>query len=191
MKIKGRQTIWEGDFLKIVRVVYQDHRGLLQNLEAVERINHQGVVVIVPFTKEKEFVLIRQFRPLIEKFVISFPAGLIDTNENVFDAAKRELIEETGYTSEKLMLLSQGPESSGISTAAMTILLAIDAAPASAQLKQQNLPDESENIEAIKIPADKIYKVMEDFQNNGDYIDLKIYGIVEISKLKIKGGEKK
>ncbi len=185
MKIKSRQTIWEGDFLRIVRIVYQDHRGVLQNLEAVERVNHPGVIVVVPFTKDKEFVFIRQFRPIINRYVITFPAGLIDGSESAFDAAKRELIEETGYASEKFVVLSEGPESSGMSTAVMTILLAVDAEPASDSLKKQNPPDENENIETIKIPADGIYTAIEKFQNNGDYIDLKIYGLVEISKLKI------
>lgn len=185
MKIKSRQTIWEGDFLRIVQIVYQDHRGVLQSLEAVERVNHPGVIVIVPFTREKEFIFIRQFRPIISRYVIAFPSGLINGGESALEAAKREMIEETGYSSENLIVLSEGPESSGMSTAVMTIFLAVDAEPASDWLKEQNPPDENENIEVMKIPAGKIYKAIEKFQNNGDYIDLKIYGLVKMSRLKI------
>ena len=58
-------------------------------------------VIIIPIIGNK-FVLVEQKREPIKKKNIEFPMGWIDKGENSDDAAKRELLEETGYESIKL-----------------------------------------------------------------------------------------
>ena len=52
----------------------------------------------MPLTDDAEFLLIRQFRPPVNNYVIEFPAGLNDKGDTLKEAAERELLEETGYT---------------------------------------------------------------------------------------------
>jgi 8-oxo-dGTP pyrophosphatase MutT (NUDIX family) len=68
-------------------------------------------VCIVPVTDEGAIVLIRQYRPGLDRVVWEIPAGVVDEGESVLDAARRELSEETGYEGgawERLITLSAG-----------------------------------------------------------------------------------
>jgi 8-oxo-dGTP pyrophosphatase MutT (NUDIX family) len=182
MKVIDKKTVWEGKFLRTLLVVYRDKGGNLRNWEAVERVNCSGIVVIVPVTSDKEFLLIRQFRPVLNNFVIEFPAGLNDKGESLISAARRELIEETGCDAGEFVFLAEGPVSSGMSTEMLTVFLAKNVSPASREIKEQNPADESESIEIITTPLSKIYEVLDDFRRKGDYIDLKVYGLIELAK---------
>lgn len=58
-----------------------------------------GVVIYGVYGEKKDhLVLIRQYRYPAGRFVYEFPAGLIESGENVMDAAVREMYEETGLT---------------------------------------------------------------------------------------------
>lgn len=62
-------------------------------------------VNVIAVTEEGEIVLIHQFRHGAEEMHLELPGGLIDPCETHLDAAKRELLEETGYTSTEWTLL--------------------------------------------------------------------------------------
>ena len=62
-----------------------------------------GNVLIVPVLDDGRLVLVRQYRYLEEKTGIEFPGGGIGKNESPTRAAARELLEETGYTTENLI----------------------------------------------------------------------------------------
>lgn len=65
---------------------------------------HESVGIFV-FNKDKsKMLLIKEFRYPINNYVISTPAGLIDSNESITDAAIRELYEEVGYTKEQVTI---------------------------------------------------------------------------------------
>lgn len=182
MEIIDKKTVWEGKFLRTMIITYRDKSGNLRNWEAVERVNCSGIVVVIPVTMDREFLLIRQFRPVVNNFVVEFPAGLNDKEESLIEAAKRELIEETGYDAEELIFLADGPVSSGMSTEMLTVFLAKNVYPATSDIKEKYPADESESIEMIKTPVSKIYEILEVHRKNGDYIDLKVYGLVELAK---------
>jgi ADP-ribose pyrophosphatase len=55
------------------------------------------VVVIVPFLNSHTLIMIRQYRYPLRKVFLEFPAGHIENGEDMNEAAKRELLEETGY----------------------------------------------------------------------------------------------
>jgi len=63
-------------------------------------------ITICPLTKKGRLVLIRQYKQGVDDFVIEFPAGNID-GEDKAEAARRELLEETGYCAEKIILLGK------------------------------------------------------------------------------------
>lgn len=165
-----------------MNILYSDRSGKMRTWEAVERLNCSGVVTIIPLSAEGDILLVRQFRPVLDRCVVEFPAGLNDRNESLRDAARRELIEETGYDAEEFIFLAEGPISSGLSTEVLTVFLARNITPAAELLKQKYPPDESEDIEIMKVPAEEIYERLRNFQDRGDFVDLKIYGLAELAK---------
>lgn len=60
-------------------------------------IRTHDFALIVPFTKQGSVLLLSQYRHALNAFGLSFPAGYMEEGEDPFDAARRELLEETGY----------------------------------------------------------------------------------------------
>lgn len=98
--------------------------------EYVQRHNCDGVVFIVPVTKDGQLIFTEQYRLPVKSNVIEFPAGLvndqIDCVEDVMQSARRELIEETGYDAGTLELLTEGPVSGGLTDTIVCMVLAAD-----------------------------------------------------------------
>jgi len=178
MEIIGKTSLWEGKFLRAVRIEYSD--GVVDKRrywEAVERVGCDGVVAIVPITDDGMLVLIRQFRPPVGECVIELPAGLCDPGERLEDAARRELIEETGYSTGKLTFLTEGPLSSGLSSEILSVFSATGLAYVGIGKR-----DETEDIEVLEVPLNEVMPVLRSRQEAGDYIDIKIYGLIELAK---------
>jgi len=185
LQIVDRKIVWEGNFIRALLLEYRDEKGEIRRWEAVERVNCNGIVVIIPVTKEGDLLLIRQFRPVLNNYVIEFPAGLNDKGETLLDAARRELIEETGYTSEIFELMAEGPVSSGLSTEVLTVFLASEALPASPALREKYPIEETESIELVRTPLMTAYDTIKEYRGKGDAVDLKIYGFIELARKKI------
>ena len=66
-----------------------------------EYLRHPGAVMIVPLLDAEHVLLERQFRYPLGRPLVEFPAGKIDAGEPPFECAKRELLEETGYTARR------------------------------------------------------------------------------------------
>lgn len=65
-------------------------------------------VMILPITPQKQLVLIRQFRPAVERITLEIPSGAVDPGEDAMETAIRELYEETGYHCESHHLVGDG-----------------------------------------------------------------------------------
>jgi len=59
-------------------------------------------VAVVALTERGEILLVRQYRPAVEKFTLELPSGIVEPGEDPAEAAKRELIEETGYAADQV-----------------------------------------------------------------------------------------
>lgn len=73
-----------------------------------------NAVSIICYDKNKNFVLLKEFRYAVNDYVIDFPAGLIDEGESIVKAAKRELFEETGLNGNIISVLDGGFSSAGM-----------------------------------------------------------------------------
>ncbi len=70
-------------------------------------IENPDWVNIIALTKDEEVVLIEQFRHGSEEIILEIPGGMLDENEEPETAARRELVEETGYESDEFIYLGK------------------------------------------------------------------------------------
>ena len=97
----------------------------------VERPHGAGVVTIVPITDDGRVILVEQRRPAVGGPTIEWPAGLAGDepgheHEDLAAAARRELIEETGYDAGRLDLVAACPTSPGLTSEIVTFFVARD-----------------------------------------------------------------
>jgi 8-oxo-dGTP pyrophosphatase MutT (NUDIX family) len=177
VKIIERRTAWEGKFLKCILTTYIDSAGVVREWESFERVNCEGIVAIVPLTDDEEVLLLRQFRPPVRGYVIEFPAGLNEKGATLEEAARRELLEETGYSAKDMIYLTEGPLSSGSSGEILTAFLA-----RGLEFKGLGKKDETEDIEVLKMPINDLYDKLSALRSAGNLIDLKIFGLLELAK---------
>ncbi len=120
MKGPAPQTLYTGRFLSLVR------EG---RWEYAERVNATGAAIILALTEEQKLLLVEQYRIPCHARTIELPAGIIGDepgsgNELHAEAARRELLEETGYLAELIEPLTSGPASSGLTSEIVTLFRA-------------------------------------------------------------------
>ena len=90
-----REELLRGHFLHAVR----DHVTLPDGSPATrEFIVHPGAVMVVPLLDDGRLVMERQYRHPMGRVMVEFPAGKLEPGEDRLLCARRELLEETGYT---------------------------------------------------------------------------------------------
>src|SRR5262249_11216115 len=97
--------------------------------EYAERISATGAAIIVAVTTEGKLLLVEQYRIPCHARTIELPAGIIGDepgggDESHKEAARRELLEETGYVADAIEPLVTGPASSGLASELVTLFRA-------------------------------------------------------------------
>ncbi len=100
------------------------------------RINIPTGVVVLPVTPEGNFVLIRQTRPLLGRVTLEFPAGAVESGETPEQSAIRELTEEAGLVTSRLIKVGEGVIRVDREDAVNYFFVALDVRPAS-QIEQE------------------------------------------------------
>ncbi|MBD3264044.1 MAG: NUDIX domain-containing protein [Candidatus Omnitrophica bacterium] len=129
----------------------------------LEFIRHPGAALIVPFLEEETVILIRQFRPVIDSFIYELPAGTLEDKESPLHCARREIIEETGYSADKFSKLGAIYPVPGYSTEKITVF------KAEGLKKEKSNLEEDEIIEVCKVRGPEVRKLF----RKGDIIDAK------------------
>lgn len=98
------RTVFRGRLLH----VSEDRVLLPDGSEATrEYITHPGAVVVLAFLDDGRLLLERQFRYPLDRELIELPAGKLDAGEDPLECARRELLEETGYTAAEWRQLAE------------------------------------------------------------------------------------
>ena len=109
------------------------------------------VIPVLETERGKEFVLVRQWRHGAQELSLEFPGGVFEDNEDALAAAKRELREETGYTSDKIEKLGDFNPNPAIMSNRVHIFLARDLEPPG----KQEL-DEDEYVDVEIVPWEEV-----------------------------------
>jgi ADP-ribose pyrophosphatase len=97
-RLVSGELVFDGTLLKVRRDEVRLPDG---SLGTREYIRHPGAVAIVPLFDDGRVLLERQFRYPHGREFIEVPAGKLEADEPHLDTAKRELLEETGYTAKE------------------------------------------------------------------------------------------
>ena len=114
-------------------------------------VERPDAAIIFPVTREGEVVLVRQYRPPIERMELGLPAGLVEEGEKPEAAARRELSEETGYGGGEWEPLGSLASSPSLKDNWAYLFLASgveEVAPPD--------PDEHETIEVVRVPLAEV-----------------------------------
>jgi ADP-ribose pyrophosphatase len=160
------KVIFEGKYLRFFA-----HKGW----EFVRRKDCSGIVVIVAMTGERKLILVEQYRMPLDKNVLELPAGLVNdvrerSRETMAQAAKRELLEETGYRAKKMTFLIKGPVSAGMSSQEISFYQA-----SGLRRVHQGGGDETENITVHEVPLKQLRTFLKRMEKKGKLVDPKIY----------------
>lgn len=105
--------------------------------------------VVVALTKNQEVVLIRQYRHGARGIFWEFPGGVVEDGEDPLDGARREMLEETGYTTSKPIEVARFYANPALQTNLLYGYLAYDAEKTGVQKL-----DAAEDIEVHLVPLD-------------------------------------
>ncbi|MDZ7954525.1 NUDIX hydrolase [Nostoc sp. DedQUE09] len=114
-------------------------------------------VNVVALTKNQEIVLVKQYRYGINKTVLELPGGSMEVEDtSPLEAAKRELLEESGYTSNNFIETAILSPNSATHNNLIHCFLAIDV-ECVADLKL----DVTEQIDVVLLPLEKVIEGIE------------------------------
>ena len=151
-RITSSKTVYKGKVFSVTADQVVEPGGVEARRDV---IRHNGSVVILAVDQSRnptdpDILLIRQYRHAAGQFLLELPAGRIEPGEKLIPAAKRELIEETGYRAKKWSHHVRYFASPGFLSEAMNVLLAQELTLGDAA------PEEDERIEILMTPLSEV-----------------------------------
>ena len=146
VRVFSSRVVFRGPVFNVMRDQIIEPSGVRATRDIVR---HPGSVVVLAIDdtrKEPRVLLERQYRYAANDFLWEIPAGRIDEGETELAAAKRELLEETGYTAALWNRALRYYASPGFMDETMSIYLARKLKKGKAQ------PEEDESIQVRLVP---------------------------------------
>jgi ADP-ribose pyrophosphatase len=161
-----KTILHEGRFLRLVKHGHWEY---------AERSSAQGAVVIVAITDDRRLLFTEQHRIPMGKAVIELPAGLVgdipgEEDEAWAEAARRELLEETGYAARAIRFLAHGPVSAGFGTETVSVFLA-----KGIRRVHRGGGVDGEDIRVHEVPLDRADGWLRKQVRNGLLVDPKVF----------------
>jgi ADP-ribose pyrophosphatase len=158
-RVLSSKTVYKGKVFSVTADQVIEPGGVTARRDV---IRHNGSVVILAVDHSRnpadpadpDILLIRQYRHAAEQFLLELPAGRIEPGEKLIPAAKRELIEETGYRAKKWSHHVRYFASPGFLSEAMNVLLAEELTLGAAA------PEEDERIEILMTPLSEVLRLI-------------------------------
>lgn len=155
-RVLSSKTVYKGKVFWVTSDQVEEPGGVRATRDVVR---HNGSVVVLAVDTASNpddpgILLIRQYRHAANGFLLELPAGRIEPGEKLIPAAKRELIEETGYRAKKWSHHVKYFASPGFVSEAMNILIAEDLTLGEAA------PEEDEKIELYMTPLSEALRMI-------------------------------
>jgi ADP-ribose pyrophosphatase len=156
-KVLCSELRYEGPLFKVYTDEVKEHTGKVHRRDV---IRHNGSVVVLAVdnsrSKRDPYIVIeRQYRQAAGEFLYEVPAGKMEAGEDRLAAAKRELLEETGYTARKWRELVRYFASPGFLAEWMQVFVAEDLALG------QSAPEDDESFELLRVPLSELLRLID------------------------------
>jgi ADP-ribose pyrophosphatase len=148
---------------KILRLF--EKKVILPNKMVVtlEIVKHPGAALIIPFISRTEMIFLKQFRPVIGGYLYELPAGTLEEDESPLACAKREILEETGFSAQDFTYFGYIYPVPGYSTEKIYIF------KAERLIKKVKVPERDEIIESVILDRNKVKRLFK----SGKIVDAK------------------
>lgn len=128
-QVKGEfinsEVLYNGKFLSLISELYKLPNDKIVKKEKIIKNSGKNSVIVIAITEDNKYIITFQSR-MKNQLLAEFPAGYIEENEDVIEAAKRELIEETGYATDNLTIIDEVFSAPSIDYAKTYIVVAND-----------------------------------------------------------------
>lgn len=153
MNEHDRKTIFKGILFNIEQM---DVEVGLKGCHTFQVIRHPGGAGVLPVHDDGTISMIRQLRPAVDKMVMEIPAGRLSPGEPPIECARRELLEETGFRTERMVSLGTILSSPGVFDEVIHLYAALGLAEGVAE------PEADEVIEVVRLKIDEVLAMAAD-----------------------------
>ncbi len=140
----GRRTVHQG---RVVDLSVDRVRLPNGHVSELELIRHPGAAAVVPVDRNGDVILVRQYRYATDGWLLEVPAGKLDGSEAPELCATREVEEETGYKTGRLLPMGWIWTTPGFTDEKIWLFLGTDLTPAQSSLQ----PDEILSVERMPL----------------------------------------
>jgi ADP-ribose pyrophosphatase len=152
----GEETVHRGWFIRVQRATFLDPDGVPFERDIVR---HPGAVAVVAVTDDDAVVLVRQYRPAVDQWLLEVPAGTCDVDGEPHEVtAGRELAEEVGYRAGRLDLLVRTAITPGFCDEFTHVFLATGLVP----VPTDRQGAEERYMEVVEVPLHRFDAMVDD-----------------------------
>ena len=174
----GEEVVHRGWVITLTRAEFEDPDGVVFERDVVR---HPGAVAVMAVTEEEAVVLVRQYRPAIDRWTLEVPAGTCDVDgEPPAETARRELAEEAGYATVELTLLTRCAITPGFCDEFSWVYLATGLTPVA--LDRQGVEEHYMQVELVPLAQ------FDDLVDDGTIIDATTILSVGLGRRQWSGG---
>jgi 8-oxo-dGTP pyrophosphatase MutT (NUDIX family) len=152
----GEEVVHRGWIITVTKATILDPDGTRFERDVVR---HPGAVAVVAVTDAGSMVMVRQYRPALDQWLLEIPAGTCDVKgEPELAVARRELAEEVGYAATTFTLLTRCAITPGFCDEISAVYLATGLSPV--PLDRQGIEERHMGIE--ELPIDRFDALVDD-----------------------------